>query len=169
MSDSGLGVAAYVGIGSNLDNPLEHVCRAFDDLAAIEGVSLCARSALYRSAPMGPQDQPDFVNAAALLQTHLPPLDLLQALLGVEQAHGRVRCGAHWGPRTLDLDLLLYADRQIDMAQLTVPHPGLSARAFVLYPLRDITPDLIIPAKGRLRDLCAQCPDAGLERLDRLA
>jgi 2-amino-4-hydroxy-6-hydroxymethyldihydropteridine diphosphokinase len=154
---------AYIGLGSNLEDPLAQVTRAFDELAAIAGTVLVARSAIYSSRPVGPE-QPDFINAAALLDTQLAPLALLDALQAIEQAHRRVRI-QHWGPRTLDLDLLLYDDHTIQHERLNVPHPYLTQRSFVLYPLADIAPNLRMPDGTPLAELLSRCPADGLVRL----
>ncbi|MFC3115817.1 2-amino-4-hydroxy-6-hydroxymethyldihydropteridine diphosphokinase [Cellvibrio fontiphilus] len=154
---------AYIGLGSNLEDPLAQVNRAFVELSQLPLTQLLQRSAIYTSTPVGPQ-QPDFTNAVALLDTHLAPLELLDALQAIEQAHQRVRI-QHWGPRTLDLDLLLYGDAIINNERLTVPHPYLTQRSFVLYPLADITPDLHLPDGSVLRDWLAQCPPDGLNRI----
>jgi 2-amino-4-hydroxy-6-hydroxymethyldihydropteridine diphosphokinase len=154
---------AYIGLGSNLEAPLAQVFRAFDELSALPQTSLIKRSALYSSKPIGPE-QPDFINAVALLDTQLAPLELLDALQALEQAHQRVRI-QHWGPRTLDLDVLLYGAQCIATERLTVPHPYLTQRSFVLYPLADITPDLQLPDGSRLSDLLYQCPPDGLIKL----
>ena len=154
---------AYIGLGSNLESPLAQVKRAFDELAEIPNTSLLARSAIYSSRAVGPE-QPDYINAAALLDTRLAPLALLDALQAIEQAHQRVRI-QHWGPRTLDLDLLLYGDEIIGEERLTVPHPYLTQRSFVLYPLADITPNLQLPDGTPLVDLLSRCPADGLQRL----
>jgi len=137
-------VPAYVGLGSNLSNPSEQVERAFEELARIPETELVARSSLYRSAPLGDIEQPDFVNAVAKLATFLDAFALLGHLQEIENLHGRVR-GVRWGPRVLDLDLLVYGDRRISTAMLTVPHPGIGERNFVLLPLREVEPDLQIP------------------------
>ncbi len=159
-------VIACVGLGSNLADPVAQVRRAFAALQRLPDTRLRSRSALYRSAPMGPADQPDYVNAAAVLETRLEPLPLLDALQAIEQAQGRVRDGVRWGPRTLDLDLLLYGERIIEEVRLTVPHPGLAERDFVLIPLREAAgPDLPIPGHGRLGDLPVRAFH-GLERID---
>lgn len=154
---------AYIGLGSNLEDPLAQVTRAFDELADIPRTSLVQRSAIYSSLPVGPE-QPDYINAVALLDTQLAPLALLDALQAIEQAHQRVRI-QHWGPRTLDLDLLLYAEQTIEHERLNVPHPYLTQRSFVLYPLADITPDLHLPDGTSLADLLSRCPADGLIRL----
>lgn len=152
-------VRAFIGLGSNLSRPVEQIRRAVECLAELSQTRLLAASPLYRSKPLGPQDQPDFINAVALVATTLAPHRLLDALQSIERAAGRVRNGGHWGPRTLDLDLLLYGDEVIIDERLTVPHPGLPSRGFVLYPLRDIAPGLNIPGHGLIEDLLANCPD----------
>lgn len=154
---------AYIGLGSNLEYPLAQVERAFSELADIANTALVARSALYSSRAVGPE-QPDYINAVALLDTQLVPLALLDALQAIEQAHQRVRT-QHWGPRTLDLDLLLYADQTIQHERLNVPHPYLTQRSFVLYPLADITPDLRLPDGTPLAGLLSRCPADELVRL----
>lgn len=155
----------FVGLGSNLDDPVRQVRAALEALAALERTELAGRSHLYRSAPMGPPDQPDYINAVAHLRTRLAPETLLDALQAIEARAGRDRSGARWGPRTLDLDILLYGDRRIDTARLQVPHPGIAERNFVLYPLAELAPDLDIPGLGPLPALLAGCPPEGLERL----
>ncbi len=157
-------VQAFIGLGSNLEQPAGQVRRAFDELAQLPHTELQAVSSLYRSPPMGPPDQPYYINAVALLLTALPPLDLLRELQHIERVHGRVR-GVHWGARTLDLDLLLYADQRIDSEMLSVPHPGIAARNFVLYPLAELVPELEVPGLGTLAALLEACPDTGLEKL----
>lgn len=157
--------AAYVGIGSNLGDPVREVEGAFAALAALPETRLEARSPLYRSAPMGPPGQPDYVNAAAGLATRLTPARLLAALQAVERSRGRRRDGHRWGPRTLDLDLLLYEGVCRSTPALTLPHPGLTARNFVVYPLADIAPDLVLPGGQRLAELRVRLGDEGLERL----
>jgi len=158
-------VRAYIGLGSNLQDPRWHVLTAFDELAALPYTSLVARSSLYRSDPMGPSDQPDYINAVVAADTFLTPHALLAALLGIERHHGRVRGTTRWGPRTLDLDILLYGDREIADDRLTVPHPGIVERSFVLHPLAEIAPGLVIPGRGPLTDLLQVCPARGIERV----
>lgn len=160
-----LAVTAFIGLGSNLDDPRQQVESALRELAELPDTTLAAQSGLYRSAPMGPPGQPDYINAVARLGTRLAPEALLDALQAIEARHGRVRGGERWGPRTLDLDILLYADARIDSPRLQIPHPGLVERNFVLHPLAEIAPDLDIPGAGPLRVLLARCPSAGLERL----
>ena len=143
---------AAVALGSNLDDPESQVLRGFDELAALPDTRLLGRSRLYRTAPVGYVDQPDFVNACALVETKLAPRALLDHLLALEQRHGRVREIPN-GPRTLDLDIVLYGDRVIDEPGLKVPHPRAHERAFVLTPLLDVWPDAQIPGKGGAREL----------------
>jgi len=149
-------VTAYIGLGGNLGDPADRLRAAAQDLAAIPQTQLKHVSSLYRSPPLGPPDQPHYVNAVAALETALPPDALLDALQALEVRHGRVRDGQRWGPRTLDLDLLLYGDAQLATPRLTVPHPGLPRRAFVLYPLAEIAPDLQVPGWGGVQALLAQ-------------
>ena len=156
---------AYVGIGSNLDDPVAQAAFAFEALAGIADTRLLARSPLYRSRPMGPADQPYYVNGAAALSTRLSPAALLAALRAIEDARGRRRAGPRWGPRTLDLDLLLHGDSVLRSPDLTLPHPGLTARNFVVYPLADIAPTLVLPDGRRLADLRDELGDEGLDRL----
>jgi len=156
-------VTAFIGLGSNLDDPLAQLRSARRAIQSLPFVREKAFSSLYRSAPMGPSDQPDYINAVMAVETSLPAPDLLKALQVIELAHGRVRGGKRWGPRTLDLDLLLYGHEQIATDELTVPHPGVAEREFVLYPLAEIAPpQLIIPGKGLLSDLVRACPRRGL-------
>ena len=136
---------AYIGIGSNLDSPAQHVERAFKSLSAMAGCYLAARSDLYRSAPLGPADQPDFINAVAAILTTLDSYSLLEKLQEIEDADGRIRRAERWGPRTLDLDLLMYGELIMDESRLTLPHPGITARNFVLLPFAEIAPDVVIP------------------------
>jgi 2-amino-4-hydroxy-6-hydroxymethyldihydropteridine diphosphokinase len=156
---------AYIGLGSNLELPSQQIHSARTDIAALVQVEELGFSSLYCSPPMDNTDQPDYINAVMAVTTSLSPLALLQALQVIENQHGRVR-QQRWGARTLDLDLLLYGTEVINLPDLIVPHSGLAERAFVLYPLYEIAPQLIIPAQGRLVDLVARCPLAGLKRLD---
>jgi 2-amino-4-hydroxy-6-hydroxymethyldihydropteridine diphosphokinase len=156
---------AYIGLGSNLENPRAQVEQAFAELSALPACELLARSPLYRSSAVGPGIQPDYVNAVALLKTALSPLVLLDALQSIEQNHNRVRI-EHWGPRTLDLDILLLDMLCIDNERLKVPHPYLTQRNFVLYPLADIAPTLHLPDGRSLQELIARCPRDGLARLE---
>jgi 2-amino-4-hydroxy-6-hydroxymethyldihydropteridine diphosphokinase len=157
-------VLAYVGLGSNLDEPsaqLRHAARA---LAALPSTRLIRVSRLFRTPPWGRVDQPDFINAAAELETELSAAELLRGLQGIERQAGRERI-ERWGPRVLDLDLLLYADAKIRGDGLQVPHPHLHERAFVLLPLADLVPERDVPGSGRVADLLAAVDCSGIEAL----
>jgi 2-amino-4-hydroxy-6-hydroxymethyldihydropteridine diphosphokinase len=158
-------VAACVALGSNLDDPKAQVERGFTALAQLPHTTLIARSRLYRTPPWGVIEQPDFINAVALLETSLPPRGLLEALLAIESRAGRVR-GVRNGPRTLDLDLLLYGDSKLQEPGLDLPHPRLHQRAFVLLPLNDVAPKLEVPGQGRVGDLLARVDTAGCHAAD---
>jgi 2-amino-4-hydroxy-6-hydroxymethyldihydropteridine diphosphokinase len=147
----------FVGLGSNLNDPVQQVQSALTQLAQLPKTQWIRTSSLYHSAPMGVTAQPDFINAVAEFYSALPPLELLTQLLALEQQHGRVR-KQHWGERTLDLDLLLYGNEIITSATLTVPHAGLKQRDFVLVPLAEIAPDLILPDGETLTAVLARCP-----------
>ena len=154
---------AYVGIGSNLDDPLLQIERAIVELGRLPTTRLIAQSRRYRTAPMGPQDQPDFVNAAVGLLTRLGPQALFDGLQDLEQSLGRSKPKVRWGPRRIDLDLLVYGAVELGTPRLTIPHQGLTSRAFVLYPLADFAPDLLVPGRGRVGDLVRQVTTTGLE------
>ncbi len=139
---------AYVGLGSNLNGPARQLASAFELLTEIPDTRLLRRSSLYRSAPFGGIEQPDFINAVAALLTRLPAGDLLRELQHIEQRRGRERGEVRWGPRVLDLDLLVYSDQRIDDPDLVVPHPGIAERNFVLLPLQEIAPGLSVPGLG---------------------
>ncbi|HCH23449.1 MAG TPA: 2-amino-4-hydroxy-6-hydroxymethyldihydropteridine diphosphokinase [Oceanospirillaceae bacterium] len=156
---------AYIGIGSNLGDPVGQIQQAIVELQQLPHAQLVQVSSLYGSKPMGPQDQPDYVNAVAQLDTQLDPLALLDALQQLEQDHQRIR-ERHWGPRTLDLDVLLYAQQSIQSPRLTVPHAGLHTRNFVLYPLAEISPELSLPDGTSLQQLLDNCPLADLVKLN---
>ena len=161
-------VRAYIGLGSNLLSPLRQVKRAIAELAQLPQSRLAAVSWIYRSRPMGPADQPDYINAVAAIDTCLAPLELLDGLQEIENHHGRKRGAVQWGPRTLDLDLLLFGDAQIDEPRLIVPHPGMQERSFVLRPLMDLAPSLKLPDGKPLTLLCDALDDDGLERVAAL-
>lgn len=150
---------AYIALGSNLQDPCRQLHSAFEGLSRLPDSRLVAHSSFYRSAPVGYADQPDFVNAVACLRTSLSPRELLDAVLAIEQAHGRVREFAN-APRTLDLDIVLYGAREVNEPGLTIPHPRMLDRAFVLVPLAEIAPDAVVPGRGCVRDLLAGV-DAG--------
>ena len=154
----------YIGLGSNLDQPLQQLRDAVIELASLPGTRLVALSSWYRSAPMGPQDQPDFINGVAKLQTSLTPRKLLETLQSIERAHLRKR-DRHWGPRTLDLDILLYGEQVIDDIDLQIPHAGIRLRNFVLLPLAEIAEPLIFPDGTSLVSHLENCPSDGIVRL----
>jgi 2-amino-4-hydroxy-6-hydroxymethyldihydropteridine diphosphokinase len=156
---------AFVALGSNLDAPREQVARGMQEVGALPQTRLLKRSSLYRTAPVGFLDQPDFINAVVMVETTLAPLVLLDGLLGIERRHGRVREFLN-APRTLDLDILLYGDLVLHEHGLTLPHPRMHERAFVLLPLSEIAPEAVIPGKGPVADLLRGCHDQRLERLD---
>ncbi len=143
----------YIGIGSNLGNSVTNVQSALEQLRTHTQLKLISYSRLYSSKPHGPQNQPDYVNAVAAITTELPAIDLLHVLFHIENSHGRERLpDQHWGPRTLDLDLLLYSDHIIDEPDLKVPHPYLCERSFVVYPLSELNPELVLPNGTRLQN-----------------
>lgn len=150
---TGLWTPAYIGLGSNLDGPRARIELAFDALARLDDVVFIMRSRFYGSKPLGPQDQPDFINAAAGLLTTLSARALFQCLQSIEKLLGKTTPGQRWGARRIDLDLLVFGTQQIAESDLQVPHAGVSSRNFVLYPLLDIAPELLIPGQGRVRDL----------------
>ena len=150
------GHVAYIGLGSNLDDPGQQVRRAFDALALLPQSRMLGESRLFRTRPWGNLAQPDFVNAAAAVDTRLSPRELLDALLAIERAAGRHRDGTRWGPRRIDLDILLYGDRAVDEPDLRIPHPHIAERAFVLLPLADLDAGLLIPGQGRVGELLAR-------------
>jgi 2-amino-4-hydroxy-6-hydroxymethyldihydropteridine diphosphokinase len=163
--DAGWLHPAYVALGSNLDDPRAQVERAFAALAGIRDSRLVLRSSLYRSRPFGPVDQPDFVNATAGLLTALSSAELLAELQSLETRLGRERPVVRWGPRRIDLDLLVHGSDQRDEPGLMLPHPGIAERAFVLVPLAEIAPDLMVPALGRVHALLARLDRSGVERI----
>ena len=163
---AGLRHYAYVALGSNLQHPQAQVARAFDDLAGLPDSRVAARSSLYRSAPVGYADQPDFVNAVAALETGLSPHALLAGLFAIERVRGRTRQFVN-APRTLDLDLLLYDDALINDADLVVPHPRMHQRAFVLAPLCEIAPACEIPGRGRVADLLDALDTSSVSKIEQ--
>ena len=158
-------VRAYVGLGSNLRSPVRQIRQALRALQEIRQTVLVSSSGLYRSKPLGGIRQPDFINAVAALDTRLGPHELLSELQSIECRQGRVRGRERWGPRTLDLDLLLYGNERITTERLMVPHPGLLERDFVLHPLMEIAPLLRLPDGSRLSDRAAEVADE-LQRVD---
>ena len=152
----------YIGLGANLNEPAKTLRLALTALNDIPDTQVVAHSKLYSSVPMGPSDQPDYVNAVAQLRTELTPHALFQHTCEIEQQHGRTRNGEHWGPRTLDLDILLYGDQQIKDDDLTIPHYGMKEREFVLYPLLEISPELVLPCGTQLKSLTQNVPLNGM-------
>jgi 2-amino-4-hydroxy-6-hydroxymethyldihydropteridine diphosphokinase len=151
-------VTAYIGLGANLDDPAAQVEYALAELDRLPATALATRSSLYATAPVGYVDQPDFINAVARIETALAPRALLVALLDIEHRHGRQRSFRN-APRTLDLDLLLYGAAHFHEQGLTLPHPRMTERAFVLLPLTEIAPELDIPGRGRAADWISACAD----------
>ena len=156
---------AFVGLGANLDNPMQQVSQALSELDGIERTRVLAASSLYRSAPVGYTDQPDFINAVAKLQTGLSPHELLDALHVIENSHGRRR-SARNAPRTLDLDLLSYGTLVLHEENLILPHPRMHERAFVLLPLAEIAPAAFVPGHPPVAQMLARVDCAGVEKLD---
>ena len=157
---------AWIGLGSNLCDPPAQIAAAVIALARLPQSGLLRQSSLYRSAPWGVADQPEFVNAVVLIDTGLSPHDLMQSLLAIERDFGRQRSATRWGPRILDLDVLLYSDRIIDEPGLRVPHPHLRERAFVLLPLAEISPRLHVPGQGPVRRLLDAVDVSGCRKID---
>lgn len=159
-------IRAYVALGSNLGNPVQTIEDAIDSMAALRGSLLKGMSSLYRSAPVGLKHQPDFINAVVALDTRLSPRDLLDELFAIEARFGRER-SVKYAPRTLDLDLLMHGTTVQDDPEVTLPHPRMHERAFVLAPLAEIAPDLLIPGRGRVAELLAACLDQRIHALTR--
>ncbi|MDP5144383.1 2-amino-4-hydroxy-6-hydroxymethyldihydropteridine diphosphokinase [Rheinheimera baltica] len=158
-------IRCFIGLGANLDQPGLQLQHAVDELQRLPQSILQQVSSFYASKPMGPQDQPDYVNAVVAIDTSLSPEQLLDALQQIEQQHGRKRKAERWGPRTLDLDILLYGNETISTARLTVPHYGMKVREFVLYPLHEIAPELRLSDGTVLSSLLKQVPINGLQKL----
>lgn len=157
-------IRVYIALGSNLAKPVDQVNCALEALAHIPRTKLVVCSSFYRSKPLGPQNQPDFLNAVVVLDTHLPAEELLDATQAIEQNQGRVRKAERWGPRTLDLDLLLYGNQVINTERLIVPHYDMKNREFMLYPLAEIAPALIFPDGESLQEVLTRVPLNGLVR-----
>ena len=158
-------VRVYIGLGSNLEDPVAQVLDAVEELEMIPDSILVERSSLYRGKPMGSADQPDYVNAVVVMDTLLSPTDFLQVLTRIEDLQGRARDGEKWGPRIIDLDLLMYGKQKINTPDLTVPHPGMHERDFVIVPLSEVAGDVNIPGKGRLTALINKCENHSLRKL----
>ena len=157
--------SAYIGLGANLNNPKQQIEVAFKALANLPNTQLLLRSSLYQSAPMGPQDQDDYINAVAKIETSLTPIDLLDQLQSIEKTQGRVRKAERWGPRTLDLVLLLFGDQAIQCERLTIPHYGLRQRAFVLLPLQEIAPELKLADGTSINSIVEELTEQGITKL----
>jgi 2-amino-4-hydroxy-6-hydroxymethyldihydropteridine diphosphokinase len=157
---------AYIGLGSNLEEPVEQLKSALEAMDACPEIRVNKVSSFYRNPPMGPQSQPDYVNAVAELEVNMEAEALLDLLIGIENDHGRIRKGDRWGPRTLDLDILLFGEEYIESTRLTVPHPGIAKRPFVLKPLLEIAPDLVVPGLGSVEYLLGNCDTFWLEAID---
>lgn len=155
----------YIGLGSNLCEPENQVRTACTEIAALPGVRLRCCSSLHRTAPVGYADQPDFINAVAEIRTTLTPPRLLEALRAIEAGHGRIREYRN-GPRTLDLDIVIFGNLQLSSDELVLPHPRAHERAFVLLPLVEIAPDCVIPGRGPARDWLKRCDDQTVRRID---
>jgi len=155
----------YLGLGDNLNAPRKQIHAAVAALKALEDVEFVCVSHDYASKPMGPQDQPDYVNAVACVKTALMPEQLLDLTQAIELEHGRVRKEQRWGPRTLDIDILLFGNDVIDTPRLTVPHYGLTEREFVVYPLLEIAPTLVLPNNQSLADITKTLPLNDLQQL----
>jgi 2-amino-4-hydroxy-6-hydroxymethyldihydropteridine diphosphokinase len=153
---------AYIGLGSNLSDHIEQVHQAISVIKASLGIKVIAVSSIYGSSPMGPADQPDYINAVLALQTQLSPIALLDLLQNIENQAGRVRKDQRWGPRILDLDILLFDNQVIATERLTLPHYGIKQRAFVLIPLAEIAADLVLPDGEKIADLCQSVAQNGL-------
>lgn len=156
----------YIALGSNLQDPLAQAKQAIAALKQLPDTDVVDVSPFYRSKPLGPQDQNDYLNAVIKLSTSLSPIELLNHLQSIEQSQGRVRKENRWGARTLDLDILLYDELIMNTERLTIPHYHMKKREFVLYPLFDIVPDLVLPDNDNLYDLVKKCPENGLKKWD---
>lgn len=163
------GERVFVGLGSNLADPILQIKTAFEAVARIRTTRMVNRSALYLNPPLGPDDQPHYVNAVAELESALDPRALLRALHRIERAQGRMRGEVRWQARSLDLDLLLYGEREICSEELTLPHPQMHWRAFVLHPLAEIAPDVVVPGRGVVSALAAGVSADSLRRVDEMA
>lgn len=156
---------AYIGLGSNMDSPKNQIHTALMNIQSHEQISVQKCSHLYTSSPMGPKDQPNYINAVIKITTGLTPIELLDVLQGIEEQHGRKRVGERWGPRTLDLDILLFNNLAMDNDRLTLPHYGMAQREFVLVPLFEIEPDMIMQNGKTIASWVAHCSCSSLRRL----
>ncbi len=158
-------IDVFIALGSNLDNPMNQVLRAIDTIASLPATELCCRSSLYFSKPVGYADQPDFINAVIMVNTRLAPKKFLAALLATEQCLGRERSFRN-APRIIDLDILLYGQMVLDDSELTLPHPRMHERAFVLIPLLEIAPEISIPGHGTAARCLENKPGHDVRRID---
>lgn len=156
---------AYVGLGSNLDQPAAQIAKALTGLASLPATQLLRQSSLYRSPPWGYPDQPDFINAVAELETQLDTVELLAEMLALERRLGRRRDGPRWGPRLIDLDLLVHGDQELETETVQVPHPRIAERAFVLMPLAELAPNLDLAGMGRVSQLLERLPESDCTRI----
>ena len=159
----------YIGLGSNLSDPQAQICSALDKLKKLEQCKVTLVSSLYFSRPMGPQDQPDYMNAVVALETSLSAIELLEQLQSIEKNAGRVRKDNRWGARVLDLDILLFDQQIINTERLTIPHYGLKSREFVLLPLAEIAPNLVLPDCDSIQELANQIDNNGLKIHSKLS
>ena len=155
----------YLGLGANLNTPKKQLDNAVVALKNLPNSEFIACSHYYASKPMGPQDQPDYVNAVACINTSLQPEQLLDLTQAIELEHGRVRKAERWGARTLDIDILLFGEQVLDTERLTVPHYGLNEREFVVYPLQEIAPELILPSGASIKQIATNLPLNDLQQL----
>lgn len=160
-------VRAWLGLGSNLHQPEAQIREALRRLDATTDIELLRKSSLFRTPPWGDEKQDDFINAVAQIETSLEPAALLNDIQMIESLMGRQRGDRRWGPRLIDIDLLLFGNLQVQTAKLVVPHPRMHERAFVLVPLVELEPDLVIPGHGRVDELLQQIDTSGIERLDK--
>lgn len=159
----------FVALGSNLGDREGHLLQGAEDIAEVADCTDLLMSSIYETAPMGPQDQPDYLNAVCSFQCELEPHVLLAEFKLIERQHGRIQSTERWRARPLDLDILLFADQRINSAELTVPHPGIAQRSFVLWPLAELSPELIVPKHGPVKKLVQQCPPLGIRRHQSVA
>jgi 2-amino-4-hydroxy-6-hydroxymethyldihydropteridine diphosphokinase len=159
-------VLAHIGIGSNLDDPRQQVIDAIEMLDGLPGCHVLRRSSMYRSAAFGHIQQADFINAVVVLETAVPADILLACLKELERVRGRDPAAERWGPRVIDLDILVYGDQVIDLPELQIPHPGIVERNFVLLPLREVTPDLLIPGLGQVVDIAVDEQSPPISKID---
>ena len=157
---------AWLGLGSNQQQPMDQLTEALGRLAETKGIGILRTSSFYRTPPWGDEQQDDFINAVVQIETSLEPLNLLGELKTIENLMGRKRSGRRWGPRLIDIDLLLYGDQQLYMDELEVPHPRMHERAFVLIPLAELDPELDIPGRGSVENLLQQVDCSGIKRLE---